>query len=96
MQDKALEDVCRIGLFTPFVKEDKAAIVRRGAELGVPFQATWSCYKGETRHCGRCGTCVERREAFHLAGIADPTDYADPEFWFKTLAAKNAEKSQTG
>lgn len=96
MQDRALEDVCRIALFTPFVSNDKAAIVRRGAELQVPFQATWSCYKGEVRHCGRCGTCVERREAFDLAGVADPTDYADPDFWREALAVKEAERIQIG
>jgi len=55
---------------------DKAAIVRRGAELGVPFALTWSCYVGGDRHCGRCGTCVERREAFQRAGVTDPTPYA--------------------
>jgi 7-cyano-7-deazaguanine synthase len=60
---------------TPFLHWSKADIVRRGAELGVPFADTWSCYRGDTRHCGRCGTCVERREAFELAGIPDPTDY---------------------
>jgi 7-cyano-7-deazaguanine synthase len=62
-------------LLTPFLYWSKADIVRRGAELGVPFADTWSCYRGESRHCGRCGTCVERREAFELAGIPDPTDY---------------------
>ncbi|MFM9016174.1 MAG: 7-cyano-7-deazaguanine synthase, partial [Verrucomicrobiota bacterium] len=51
-------------------------IVRRGAELDVPFSLTWSCYVGGERHCGKCGTCVERKEAFRLAGVADPTDYA--------------------
>jgi 7-cyano-7-deazaguanine synthase len=54
----------------------KSAIVRRGAELGVDFGRTWSCYKGGEVHCGTCGTCVERREAFHLAGVPDPTAYA--------------------
>jgi 7-cyano-7-deazaguanine synthase len=62
-------------LVTPFLDRSKADIVRRGAELGVPFADTWSCYRGGVRHCGRCGTCVERREAFELAGIPDPTDY---------------------
>lgn len=65
----------------PFVNMSKADIVRLGAELGVPFEHTWSCYKGGDIHCGKCGTCVERQEAFHLAGVADPTTYADPEFW---------------
>ena len=62
-------------LLTPFLHWSKADIVRRGAELGVPFADTWSCYRGDARHCGACGTCVERREAFELAGVADPTDY---------------------
>ena len=43
--------------------------------LGVPFADTWSCYKGGASHCGRCGTCVERKEAFTLAGVPDPTQY---------------------
>lgn len=59
----------------PFVHTDKAGIARLGAELGVPFELTWSCYQGGARHCGRCGTCVERREAFDLAGVNDPTEY---------------------
>lgn len=66
----------RIVLLRPFVAIDKAGIVRRGAELGVDFSHTWSCYKGGELHCGSCGTCVERREAFLLAGIPDPTIYS--------------------
>jgi 7-cyano-7-deazaguanine synthase len=65
-------------LLAPFLAWSKADIVRRGAELGVPFEGTWSCYKGGTRHCGACGTCVERREAFELAGVEDPTEYETP------------------
>ncbi|MBC2593271.1 7-cyano-7-deazaguanine synthase QueC [Ruficoccus amylovorans] len=61
----------------PYVQMTKAGIVARGAELGVPFEKTWSCYQGGDKHCGRCGTCIERREAFHLAGVEDPTPYAD-------------------
>jgi len=60
----------------PFLDCGKAEVVRMGHELGVPFAATWSCYKGERVHCGTCGTCTERREAFQLAGVADPTPYA--------------------
>lgn len=66
----------RIALLRPFVSTDKAGIVRIGASLGVDFAHTWSCYKGEELHCGSCGTCVERREAFLLAGVPDPTHYA--------------------
>ena len=62
-------------LLRPFIDLDKAAIAKRGAELGVDFAETWSCYKGGEIHCGVCGTCVERREAFILAGIEDPTSY---------------------
>ena len=81
MQDRALEGMARIALFTPFVNVPKSEIVLEGARHGTPFAETWSCYKGGDAHCGRCGTCVERREAFHIANIDDPTRYADPEFW---------------
>ncbi len=62
-------------LKTPFLYLTKADIVKEGHRLGVDFAATWSCYKGGEIHCGTCGTCVERREAFHLAGVEDPTTY---------------------
>jgi len=65
-----------IRLLRPFIDFDKADIARRGAALGVDYSRTWSCYKGGQVHCGTCGTCVERREAFLLAGVADPTQYA--------------------
>ena len=66
----------RIDLLRPFIEKDKAAIAREGHELGIDFAHTWSCYKGGDIHCGTCGTCVERREAFLRAGLADPTTYA--------------------
>jgi 7-cyano-7-deazaguanine synthase len=59
----------------PFVHISKADIVSLGDHLQVPWQKTWSCYKGEAHHCGKCGTCVERIEAFSLAGVVDPTLY---------------------
>lgn len=62
-------------VIAPFLQLSKAQIVSLGAHLGVPFAATWSCYRGADRHCGTCGTCVERREAFAIAGVADPTVY---------------------
>lgn len=65
-----------IELLRPFVHIDKTAIARLGADLGVDLGKTWSCYKGEDLQCGRCGTCVERREAFIKAGLPDPTVYA--------------------
>ena len=66
-----------IGLRSPYTNLTKADIARRGKDLGIDYAKTWSCYKGGDKHCGRCGTCVERREAFALAGIADPTEYED-------------------
>lgn len=81
MQSSALDGLAEVALLAPFVEIGKDEIVRIGARHGTPFAETWSCYKGGDRHCGRCGTCVERREAFHLAGIDDPTDYADPDYW---------------
>lgn len=66
-----------IELVRPFIAMDKAGIAGLGAGLGVDFARTWSCYKGGEVHCGRCGTCVERREAFMVAGLTDPTEYAD-------------------
>ena len=53
----------------------KADIARRGKELGIDYAETWSCYKGGDVQCGRCGTCVERREALAMAGIEDTTVY---------------------
>lgn len=64
-----------ISLIRPFIQFTKADIARKGNELGVPFEKTWSCYQGGDVHCGQCGTCVERRESFSLAGIPDPTVY---------------------
>ncbi|GAA5664637.1 7-cyano-7-deazaguanine synthase [Ochrobactrum intermedium] len=81
MQDHALDGYADIKLLAPYVHVSKADIVIDGAKYGTPFAATWSCYKGGEHHCGRCGTCVERREAFHLAGIEDPTFYVDADFW---------------
>ncbi len=73
----SIADWHKVDLIRPFVTKTKADIVLLGAELNVPFADTWSCYKGESLHCGRCGTCIERREAFHLSGVSDPTPYAN-------------------
>lgn len=64
-----------IELIAPFVDVDKTEIARIGHRLGVDFANTWSCYKGQELHCGKCGTCYERKEAFELAGVPDPTIY---------------------
>lgn len=68
-------DERRISILAPFVTWDKGEIVRRGMELRVPFELTWSCYKGGTKHCGQCGTCIDRKEAFQKCGIVDPVSY---------------------
>ena len=90
MEDAALEGLADVKLLTPYVDRPKSDIVRDGARLAVPFAETWSCYKGGDLHCGRCGTCVERREAFEIAGIPDPTEYADPDYWRGALARAGA------
>jgi 7-cyano-7-deazaguanine synthase len=70
----------------PFIDVGKDEIVRVGAGLGVRWDLTWTCYEGGGLHCGRCGTCVERLEAFDLAGEVDPVVYADRQY-YKTVTA---------
>ncbi len=62
-------------VYTPYINVPKDDIVREGHRLNLPYEKTWSCYKGLANHCGLCGTCVERKEAFELAGVVDPTVY---------------------
>ena len=59
----------------PYTNISKTDIARRGLALGIDYSETWSCYKGGAVHCGTCGTCVERKEALHDAGIDDKTEY---------------------
>ena len=66
-----------ITLLTPYTNISKADIARKGKLLGVDYSKTWSCYKGGAVHCGRCATCIERKEALRLAGIEDTTEYED-------------------
>ena len=77
MQREAVEGFGdpNLRLHAPFIEKTKAEIVEIGAALGVPYEETWSCYEGGEFHCGLCGTCRERREAFELAGVPDPTTY---------------------
>lgn len=88
MEQKALEGCWNIKLVTPFIKSRKSEIAKKAGELGVPIAETWSCYKGGEIHCGKCGTCVERREAFDLAKVDDPTVYEDRDFWKSQIAAR--------
>ena len=62
-------------IIRPFIDQRKEEIAAIGADLGIDFSQTWSCYKGGEEHCGKCGTCVERKEAFEIAGVVDPTVY---------------------
>lgn len=65
----------QVKVAAPFTHLTKGDIAHIGTELGVDYTHTYSCYKGGERHCGKCGTCVERKEAFAEAGVEDPTDY---------------------
>lgn len=78
-------------IVAPFLHKSKADIAYAALKLGVPIHETWSCYKGDDIHCGKCGTCVERLEAIAGAvkraygddpvGMYDTTEYAEPEYW---------------
>lgn len=78
---KAISDAAVAGTYTktriegPYTNITKADIASIGKRLGIDYTETWSCYKGGKKHCGCCGTCVERREALAEAGIEDKTEY---------------------
>ena len=80
---KAIDEAATTGTYVnvrieaPYTNITKTDIARRGAELGINFAETWSCYKGGEKHCGKCGTCVERKEALELADVPDPTEYEE-------------------
>lgn len=64
-----------IKIYAPFMHLSKTEVVKIGLGLDVPFEKTWSCYNGRELHCGKCGTCVERKEAFAENFLKDPTHY---------------------
>ena len=78
---KAMSDATKFGTYpgvqilAPYTDITKTDIARRGKQLGIDYAETWSCYKGGEKHCGKCGTCVERKEALRDAGIEDTTEY---------------------
>ena len=66
-----------VSIYAPYTDITKSDIARTGKQLGIDYTETWSCYKGGTHHCGKCGTCQERKEALAEAGIIDKTVYLD-------------------
>ena len=78
---KSFEATARLGtdekitIEAPFSDGPKSATIKHGLELGVPFELTWSCYFGGSKHCGNCESCVNRKRAFEEAQIQDPTEY---------------------
>ncbi len=76
--NNAMSDAIYIGsgeqlrIEAPFVKWTKADVVKKGLELKVPYEYTWSCYEGGDKPCGKCGTCIDRAKAFEANGVKDP------------------------
>jgi len=71
-------DLCdwnKVNIYAPYLDKRKEDIASIGDRLNVPWEKTWSCYEGEELHCGKCGTCQERIEAFEIAKVKDPTQY---------------------
>lgn len=66
-----------VEVLTPYTNITKTDIARIGKRLGIDYTETWSCYKGGEKHCGKCGTCRERKEALRDAGIEDKTEYEE-------------------
>lgn len=66
-----------INIYAPYTSLSKTDIAKVGKVLGIDYSKTYSCYKGGEKHCGKCGTCVERKEALRDAGIDDPTEYEE-------------------
>ncbi len=84
--NKAISDAIYIGsgnaltVEAPFIDRSKADVVAVGTKIGVPFELTWSCYEGNEKACGTCGTCRDRITAFKMNGLTDPVDYEEENF----------------
>ncbi len=80
---KSLEETAWLGtektiqIQAPFCGISKAELLTVGANLGVPFELTWSCYLDGEKHCGKCESCVNRKAAFKESWVADPTEYEE-------------------
>ena len=68
-----------VRILAPYTNITKTDIALRGKQLGIDYSETWSCYKGGEVHCGKCGTCVERKQALREAGLEDTTQYESNE-----------------
>ncbi len=76
----------KIRIIAPIIHMSKAEIVKNGMELGVPYELTWSCYRGGKKACGKCDSCQLRLKGFMEAGYEDPIEYEEyPEFYAKYL-----------
>lgn len=98
MQTLALGKTPSIALFAPYLMVSKGDIAKQAVKYHVPIHETWSCYNGDAdnsgRHCGRCGTCVERLEAIAYANAEDHSKYIDREFWRTALKAHEQQSSK--
>lgn len=65
----------QLEIVAPFISFNKSQVVKKGLEIGVPYELTWSCYEGHEKACGKCGTCIDRKAAFELNGVKDPIEY---------------------
>ena len=65
----------QLEIVAPFISLNKSQVVKKGLEIGVPYELTWSCYEGHEKACGKCGTCIDRKAAFELNGVKDPIEY---------------------
>jgi 7-cyano-7-deazaguanine synthase len=83
-----------VEVLAPFVDMDKAEVVKLGLKLGVPYELTWSCYRGGEKQCLRCSTCLERTEAFLMNGVKDPA-LSDDE-WVKAVEIYERIKRESG
>lgn len=81
---EAMENAIRVAtgkeirILTPFIEKTKAALIKFGSSIGVPYEKTWSCLLNGLAHCGRCWGCARRKSAFKEADVLDPTDYEYP------------------
>ena len=66
-----------VHIVAPFVNCNKAEVVRQGLEIDVPYSLTWSCYNGHEKACGKCGTCIDRKNAFLANDTIDPIEYEE-------------------